>query len=164
MCVSVAAVLRRAICFSRSACKFSKTTARVKTFSDVIEDYEFHPEAKCADAYGNGSTKQTVGLLQRRSIKIDQIKYIGKESNSLEEVDAGIVHSEENVYTEYSDPRRDEWQTKVIPALKKIALSVLIKETGFSRRMLIKARTGKVRPHRQNQQLIISALRKHGLI
>ena len=46
--------------------------------------------------------------MQRRHIRIDQIKYIGKESNSLEEVDAGLVHSEQNVYTEFPDPRRDE--------------------------------------------------------
>jgi hypothetical protein len=31
----------------------------------------------------------------------DGIRYIGKESNSLEEVDAGLFHSPENVYTEY---------------------------------------------------------------
>jgi hypothetical protein len=70
---------------------------------------EFHPEAKCSDVDGNACGKQTVGLLQRRHIEIAQIKYIGKESNSLEEVDAGLVHSAQNVYTEYVDPRRDEW-------------------------------------------------------
>ena len=37
---------------------------------------------------------------------------IGKESNSLENVDAGLVHSEKNAYTEYIDPKRDEWTTK----------------------------------------------------
>jgi len=70
---------------------------------------EFHPEAKCSDVDGNACGKQTVGLLQRRHIEIAQIKYIGKESNSLEEVDGGLVHSAQNVYTEYVDPRRDEW-------------------------------------------------------
>jgi len=55
------------------------------------------PRAKC--------DKQTVGLLLRRHIKIDQIKYIGKESNNLEEVEAGLEHSKQNIYTEYPDPR-----------------------------------------------------------
>jgi hypothetical protein len=36
------------------------------------------------------------------------------ESNSLEEVEAGTVHSPENVYTEYPDARRDEWMTASI--------------------------------------------------
>jgi hypothetical protein len=39
--------------------------------------------------------------------------------NSLESVDEGMVHSEQNVYTEYADPRRTEWFVKIQPALKK---------------------------------------------
>jgi hypothetical protein len=138
----------------------SRQTARVKTFGDVLEEYEFHPESKCADARGKCSTRQTQGLLYRRHIRIDFIKYIGKESNSLEEVDAGLIHSVENVYTEYTDQRRDEWETKIRPALKTIPLSSLIKETGLSRRMLIKARTGRARPHRNNQRVIKNAIQR----
>jgi hypothetical protein len=84
-----------------------------------VTEYEFHPEAKCDDALGNSCERQTIRLLQRRLIKIDQIKCIGKESNSLENVDEGLVHSEQNVYTEYADPKRSEWITKIQPALKK---------------------------------------------
>ena len=83
----------------------------------------FHPEAKSADAFGNPCDRQTTGLLQRRHIKIDQIKCIGKESNSLENVDEGMVHSEQNVYTEYADPKRSDWITKIQPALKKSKVS-----------------------------------------
>jgi hypothetical protein len=104
------------------------------------------------------------GLLRRRNVRIGGIIPIGKESNSLEEVDAGLIHSAENVYTVYPDVGRDEWERKIRPALKKVPLSVLIKETKLSRRMLIKARTGNARPHRQNQQLILSVLRKLGLV
>lgn len=49
-----------------------------------------------------------------------------------------------------------------IPALKNT--STLVQETGRSRRMIIKARKGKVRPHRENQLLLISILRKLELI
>jgi len=59
----------------------TRQTARVKTYAETLEEYEFHPEAKCADADGNACEKQTIGLLQRRHIRIEQIKYIGKESN-----------------------------------------------------------------------------------
>jgi hypothetical protein len=82
-------------------------TARVKTYGEVVDEYESHAESKCADATGQPCSKQTVGLLQRRHVRIKQIEYIGKESNSLEEVKSGTVHSAENVYTEYPDPRRD---------------------------------------------------------
>jgi hypothetical protein len=113
---------------------------------------------KCADATGKPCGKQTIGLLQRRHVQIERIKYIGKESNSLEEVEEGLVHSEENVYTLYDDPRRDDWETKVVPAMNRVPLSDLQEKTKLSRRMLIDARTGKRRPHRTNQAKIAAAL------
>jgi hypothetical protein len=139
----------------------------VKTYGDVLVEYEYHPESKCADADGNICGKQTIGLLQRRHVRIDQLKYIGKESNSLEEVDAGLVHSEQSVYTEFPDPRRDEWQTKIIPALKQRRLSDLVEQCRgkLSRRALIDIRAGRSRPHRKNQELlasIVNRLANHG--
>jgi hypothetical protein len=141
-----------------------RLTARVKTYGNVLLEYEYHPESKCADANGNTCSKQTIGLLQRRHVRIEQIKYIGKESNSLEEVESGLRHSEESVYTEYPDPRRDEWQAKIVPALREPSLRQLQEETGLSRRMLIKARSGKVRPHRKNRELLLAILRRLGLL
>ena len=132
----------------------TRLTARAKNYGDILREYEFHPESKCADADGKPSGKKTVGLLQRRHIRIGLIKYIGKESNNLEAVESGLIHSSQSVYTEYPDSRRDEWQTKIIPALKKIPISQLEKLSGLSRRMIINARTGKTRPHRKNQELL----------
>ena len=110
--------------YSRKSYRISATgphgtrfMARVKTYGDVLQEYEFHPESKCADTSEKPCSKQTVGLLQRRHIRVGQIKYIGKESNSLEDVQSGLIHSEQSVYTEYPDPRRDEWKTKILPAL-----------------------------------------------
>jgi len=82
----------------------------------------------------------------------------------LEEVEAGLIHSAQNVYTEYPDRRRDEWETKVRPAMKDVFISTLEKETGLVRRTLIGARTGRRRPHLQNQKLIVAVLRKLGLV
>jgi hypothetical protein len=139
-------------------------TARVKTYGEVLHEYEIHPESKYADANGNPCDKQTVGLLQRRHVRIDQIVPIGKESNSLEEVEAGVVHSAENVYTVYPDPRRDEWQTKVLSALRKIPLQLLVKLSGMSRSTLIELRAGRSRPHRKNKELLAAIVRKQGQI
>lgn len=139
-------------------------TARVKTYGEVLREYEFHAEAKCADHSGSACVKQTIGLLQRRHVQVARIKYIGKESNNLEDVEAGLVHSPQNVYTEYIDPRRDEWQTVVLPALKKASLSTLQKESGFSRRMLMKARAGTTRPHRKNRERLAAILKELGLV
>jgi hypothetical protein len=139
-----------------------RRTARVKTYGDVLEEYEYHPEAKCADANGKVCDRQTIGLLERRHVWIDQIKYIGKESNSLEEVESGLEHSQENVYTEYPDPRRDEWQTKILPALREAELAELVRqcEGKISRRALIEMRAGRSRPHRENREFLKTILNK----
>jgi hypothetical protein len=91
----------------------SSGVARVKTYGDVFEEYEWHPETKCADAAGEPVTKQTIGLLSRRHVRVDHVIYIGRESNHLEDVEAGLVRVSDGPYTEYSDPRRDYWRVAI---------------------------------------------------
>ena len=140
----------------------TRQTACVKTYGDILCEYEFHPETKCADANGNPCGKQTVGLLYRRHVQIEQIKYIGKESNRLEDVESGLIHTAKSVYTEYPDPKRDEWETKIRPALKKLPLALLARESGLSRRTLIYARTGSRKPYRKHRELLARIVRKLG--
>ena len=137
----------------------------MKTYGEVLKDYEYHPEAKCADAERNPCDKQTIGLLQRRHVKIGRIKPIGKESNSLEDVESGLIHAEQNIYTEYPDPRDDEWETEIRPALKKVRLITLVKRCGkrISRRTLVEARAGRSKPHRRNREFLGSVLKELGL-
>jgi len=144
----------------------TRQTARVKTYGDVVTEYEFHPESKCADGSGNPCERQTTGLLQRRHVKIDLIKCIGKESNSLETVDEGMIHSEQSVYTEYADPRRTEWIVKIQPALKKAKLEVLVEACGkrLCRREIIELRASRKKPHRRTQQLLESILKRLGFL
>jgi len=139
-------------------------TARVKSYEDVLQEYEFHPESKCADAAGVPCGKQTIGLLQRRHIQIDGIKYIGKESNNLEEVEAGLIHSAENVYTEYPDPRRDEWHTKILPALRNLPQALIVRVTGLSPTTVKDTLAERSRPRRKNQELLATIVRKLGKI
>lgn len=144
----------------------SRIHARAKTYGDILTEYEFHPESKCADSQGHLCGRQTVGLLQRRHVLVGLIKYIGKESNSLEEVGAGLVHSDLNVYTGYVDPRRDEWTTTLLPALKNVSLGLLQEKCkGFlSRRAIIDLRAGRSRPHRKNREQLEGIARQLGLI
>ena len=87
-------------------------------------------------------------------------------SNSLENVDEGLVHSEQNVYTEYADPKRSEWITKIQPALKKVKLAVLVKVCGkrLSRREIIELRAGRKKPHRRTLELLKSILMMLGYL
>ena len=122
----------------------TRQIARVKSYGDVLEEYEFHEEAKCADASGAPCDKQTRGLLQRRHVTIEwPPRFIGKESNKLEEVGEGSVSDAGDVYTEYPDPRRDEWTTKTLPRLRAMPLAELIERSGLSRRALQKVRSGR---------------------
>jgi hypothetical protein len=138
--------------------------ARVKTYGDVLREYAFHPGSKSADAHGKPSGKQTVGLLQRRHVRVGQIIYIGKESNKLEEMEEGTIHSAQSVYTEYPDPRREEWPTKILPVLKRFPVTVLMRLSGKSRSMLTRTLAGRSRPRVKNQVLLQSAIRKIGAL
>jgi hypothetical protein len=91
---------------------------------------------------------------------------IGKESNSLENVESGLEHDEKNVYTEYVDLKRDEWAAKMFPALKRIPLKVLVERCRgkLSRSALIDLRAGRSRPHRKTRELLMRVLRKLGLL
>jgi hypothetical protein len=133
---------------------------------EVIEAYEYHPEAKCAGADGQPCGKRTVGLLRRRQVRIATITPIGKESNGLEEVQAGLVHDEQNVYTVYEDSRRSHWRTKVLPAVQKAPLARLIRacDGKLSRRAIIDIRAARSTPHRRNQQLLTVVVTRLGLL
>jgi hypothetical protein len=126
----------------------------------------YHPEAKFADAQGEPCRKRTVGLLHRRHVRIGLLTNIGKESNSLEEVQARLVHDGDDAYTTYDDPSRGDWQTKILHAVRKAPLAMLVKACAgkLSRRALIDIRVGRSTPHRKNQELLRTLLRSLGLL
>jgi hypothetical protein len=139
----------------------TKQIARVKSYGEVLEEYEFHEEAKCADAKGAPCGKQTVGLLQRRHVTIEwPPRFIGKETNKLEQVEEGGVPDASDVYTEYSDARRAEWGTLILPALRRVPIGVITAATGMSRRAVQRVRNGATRPYRRYGEALVSFARK----
>ncbi len=135
----------------------TRSLARVKCYGGVLEDYEVHPEAKCADASGAPCDKQTVGLLHRRHVRIEKLHFIGKESNKLEEVEERGISDAADVYTEYPDARRDEWMTAILPRLKAIPIRELMRRSGLSRRALQMIRAGR-RPNQANRRILAKVL------
>ncbi len=83
---------------------------------------------------------------------IDSITYIGKESNRWEEVEEQSLFDSDAVYTEYPDPRRDEWATRILPKLKAMPLRELMQRTGLPRSTLQAVRAGR-RPHQKNRAI-----------
>lgn len=78
----------------------------VKSYREVFEEYEIHPEAKSDGPDGRPCAKETVGLLQRAHVRPATVTAVGKESNALEEIEAGIVHEWDEVRNIYRDTRR----------------------------------------------------------
>jgi hypothetical protein len=74
----------------------------------------------------------------------------------------GLIHSEHGVYTEYVDSRRDEWQMKILPALKQISIADLVRESGISRSALFDVLAGRSRPHPRNQKKLTEIARALG--
>jgi hypothetical protein len=149
----------KTFCIDTHGASGTRTAARVATYGEVVVDYEFSPEAKAANANGQPAERGTVGLLQPRHMIIGRVRYIGKESNVLEEVDEGLIHDASDAYTEYVDPRRDEWEAVIRPLLGQTSLRRLAAATGLSRRTIIDARRGMRRPRPAHRMLLANAIR-----
>ena len=76
---------------------------RVKSYCDVLAEYEGHPEAKSAALDGAPCGPGTHGLLGRRVVRAGQIVHIGKEANRLDDVEAGWIHDVDEVVEVYGN-------------------------------------------------------------
>jgi hypothetical protein len=75
---------------------------------EVLADHASHPESKSLG---------TIGLLQRREVVASAVRTVGRESNHLEEAEAGLPSEWNEVQLVYEDPARDEWVDVIVPWL-----------------------------------------------
>ena len=136
--------------------------AKVKTYRDVLSEYRNHPEPKSAGPDGRPCTKETRGLLMRRHvIPAGHIRHIGKESNKLEDREAGLVHDPAEVLNEYPNPAHDDFRTLVAPVLREPPAAGVKKETGLSERTIRRARKGNVAPHPSTRAKLTMCAARH---
>lgn len=133
--------------------------ALVKTMRDVLAEFRTHPEAKSADRLGGRTGRQTIGLLQRRAVQETFISHVGKESNRLEEVEAGLFHETNAARTDYAHPTRNEWTRSILSQLARLPIAHLAAETGMSERAVRSVLQGKSVPHDSNREAYVEALR-----
>jgi len=133
--------------------------AKVETFSDMAAKYGTHPEFKSCDAEGRPCTRATVGLLRRRRVTVGRIVLIGKESNRLEEREAGELTREDadQWLTTYED--HDEWYRSLLPELRKLETAVVVAATGLSQRRLRDVLAGRVLPHPSNRERLAALVK-----
>jgi hypothetical protein len=101
-----------------------------------------HPEPKSAAPDGAPSDRQTIGLLGRRSVRAVDVLYVGKESNQLEAVEAGLVHDADAVIAVYRDDDAEYWKREILPRLKRIPRKQLAEAIGVSERTIARIRNG----------------------
>ena len=126
--------------------------ARIKTYRDVLDEYRVHIEAKSLGSDGQVCKRFTRGLLLRRPVLAVLITYIGKESNKLEQVQNGIIHSLDLAIDEYED--RSLFGKIIVLVLCQIPLKKLEEESGLDRRTLQRIRSGGSTPIPKNRQMI----------
>jgi len=134
---------------------------RVKSYRDVLAEYRWHPEPKSAGSNGEPSTRETVGLLQRRHLVAGEVLYLGKEANELEAVEAGLVHDPDEVTNVYRDETADDhWERVVLPAIKRVTARELAAAAGVSTRTIKRIRNGRQKPSRHNRERLASMARE----
>jgi hypothetical protein len=137
---------------------------QLQTYRDVVREFRTHPEAKSADATGLACGRQTIGLLRRREVQETVVAHVGKEANKLEEVEAGLEHDPETIYTEYRHPERDPWNKLIVPILRQRNLAAIARKTGVSERQLRTLALGRVRPQASTLRRIVSALTQNPMV
>jgi hypothetical protein len=136
-------------------------TVHVKTFGDVISEYATHPESKSGDVNGAPCTRSSTGLLTRRHVRVARVVYVGKEANRLEEeVDAGLIHSIDEVQAIYHDPDDDTWARDVRPLLKALRRADLARLAGITPRAIQLLRNGRRRPSPETETVLVRAARR----
>lgn len=128
----------------------------VQSYRDVVESYATHPEPKSAAQDGTECDRTTVGLLARRAVRAMGITYVGKESNRVEDVEQGLVHSWDDVLGRYHD-EDSEWKNVLLPRLRAMSRSMAVELLGLSERAVSALRGGYNRPSRST----LSRLRQY---
>lgn len=106
-----------------------------------------------------GRARCTRGLLQRRVVRaVGKPLLVGKESNKLEEMDAGLVHDWDEVRNIYGDPEKDIWETEVLPKLKQIPAKELAEAAGTSVRAVKAIRNGHEGPRPETREALLVAI------
>jgi hypothetical protein len=119
---------------------------RVKSYRDVIEGFASHPEAKSADEHGLPCSRATRGILHLRNICAAYVRYTGKESNLLEDIEMGLVHDWDAAREVYDDPGQDGWRCLVVPTLRDMNRGDLSQLSGLCAREVRRICNGKAIP------------------
>jgi hypothetical protein len=137
----------------------SPDVVRIRSYGDVIAEHEMNPESRSAGPDGEPCGRNTSGLLQRRHLRVEEIRLVGKESNRLEDVEQGIVHDWGEVCNVYYDPQLDPWPG-IVARLRAYPTRKLAAVAGVSERAIRALRNGHSRPSPETRQKLLAFLKE----
>jgi hypothetical protein len=103
----------------------------VKTYDDVILDYATHPEPKSLAPDGTPCDRTTVGLLTRRAVSPTIIRHIGKKSNQLDDVQAGLLDDSNEPLNRYDGASHQIFRDLIVPVLRRLGVRETARRTGL---------------------------------
>jgi len=120
--------------------------ARVLTVDEVLAAYPYHADAKFLAPDGGAVTGSTVGRLQLRPVIAGRRHYLGKEANRLEEREAGLVHTLDEVQTEFVPLPDAGLPPDAIAVLRTIPQAAVAEAAGVEARHVRRLLAGTRRP------------------
>jgi hypothetical protein len=87
-----------------------------------LSDYLANPEPKSLAPDGALCAPEAAGLLRRRPVRLATLSHIGKESNQLEDVQAGMVEGLDEVVNEYDDFYTRVFTPLALPVLQRLGV------------------------------------------
>jgi len=126
---------------------------QLQSYRHVLLAYTRHPEHKADGPDGARCGSDTAGLLRRRTVQLANLHHIGKEANRLDDIEAGIISSQDEVLTNYSDPTA-AFVELVIPALESYSTGQLAEHTGLSEREIQRVRAASAVPNRTSRETL----------
>ena len=134
---------------------------RVSSYRDIVAEFATHPEPKSAGPDGEECDRMSAGLQNRRTIDARSVVYIGKESNRLEDVEQGLVHSLDDVQGTYVDAET-EWREVLRPFARSMPMGDLCKLLKIGERQARNVRTQKTPPSQKVRSSIRTAFERGG--
>jgi hypothetical protein len=128
----------------------------VKSYRDVLAAYRCHPEWKSLGPDGCPCSRRTRGLLSPRLVAVLSIAHIGKETNLLDEIQAGLIGAEREVLAEYTDLAYEAWLRLVLPVLRELPVRAVAEATGLGERTLKDLRAGRSRPRPATRERLVA--------
>src|SRR5207249_712259 len=114
----------------------------VRTYRQLLEDHFRNPEARSVGPNGEVCSARTVGFLARRPVIEAAVAYVGKESNRLEEREAGLISDENDFLQLMAVASRWNGRPQSCPMVRALPTAEAARRTGFDRSTVKRLKRG----------------------